>query len=78
MLAGTLLLLGCTHGIHELSLGVLLLHLTVQRHYTLVPLTERRAQLTLATILLAGCSAVSAVATLLTRLLITVDHLVFY
>ena len=74
MLAGTLLLLGGAHGIHEAGLGVLLLHLAVQGHHALVPLTERGAQLTLATFLLAGHT------TLLTLFTSAgcVGHLVFY
>jgi hypothetical protein len=68
----SLLLLGCTHGIHELGLGVLLLHLTVQRHHTLVPFTQRRAQLALTTRLLASLIGTS---TLLLSLIV-VGHLV--
>ncbi len=72
MLAG-LLLLGRTHSVHELSLGVLLLHLTVKRHHTLVPFTQSGAQLALATLLL------TSLITLLTLLLSsTISHFVFY
>jgi hypothetical protein len=60
-LASGPLLLGGAHGILQHGLGVLLLHLTVQRHHTHVPLLERRAQCTLATsllIVLTSCSFV--------------------
>lgn len=72
MLAG-LLLLGRTHGIHELGLGVLLLHLTVQRHHTLVPFTQRGAQLALATLLLAS---ICTLLTLLISNIVPVSHFV--
>jgi hypothetical protein len=60
-LARGALLLGGAHGILQHGLGVLLLHLAVQRHHTHVPLLERRAQCALATRLLALLTSFSAV-----------------
>jgi hypothetical protein len=72
-LLGAVLLLGRTHGVHELGLGVLSLHLTVQGHHLLVPLTQSGAQHALATRLLAG------ICTFITLLASTcIGHLVFY
>jgi len=53
VLAGlAILLLGSAHGVHQLGRRILLLHLTVQGHHLLVPLTESGAQDALATCLL--------------------------
>ncbi len=72
-LLGAILLLGGTHGVHELGLRVLSLHLAVQGHHLLVPLAQSGAQSALATCLLAGsCTFITLFAST------CIGHLVFY
>ncbi len=75
VLAGlAILLLGRAHGVHQLGRRILLLHLAVQSHHLLVPLTESGAQYALATRLLTLLHGY--ILALLTRTCI--GHFVFY